>query len=191
MKGIVFNLLEQAVVEEHGEDTWDALLEAAGVDGAYTSLGNYPDEELGRLVSAASAALETPPEDVVRWFGRTALPLLAQQYPQFFDPHTSSRSFMLTLNDIIHPEVRKLYSGAEVPVFTYYPAPDDALLMGYKSTRKLCHFGEGLIEGAAAHYNEDVLVEQPKCVLRGDDQCLYWVSFPNRAQSRSSGGAAA
>ena len=54
MKGIVFNLLEEVVIRHHGEDVWDALLDAAGVAGAYTSLGNYPDEDLGKLVAAAA-----------------------------------------------------------------------------------------------------------------------------------------
>src|SRR5438874_2247890 len=43
MKGVVFNLLEEIVVREHGEETWDLLLERAGLGGVYTSLGNYPD----------------------------------------------------------------------------------------------------------------------------------------------------
>jgi len=34
MKGIVFNLLEEIVVEHHDEDTWDDLLDEAGVDGS-------------------------------------------------------------------------------------------------------------------------------------------------------------
>ena len=38
MKGIIYNLLEEVVSAEHGEDTWDALVDAAGVDGIYTSL---------------------------------------------------------------------------------------------------------------------------------------------------------
>ncbi|MBN3851729.1 heme NO-binding protein, partial [Paraburkholderia sp. Ac-20342] len=37
MKGIVFNLLEELVRREHGEDAWDDLLDAAHVQGAYTS----------------------------------------------------------------------------------------------------------------------------------------------------------
>jgi hypothetical protein len=38
VKGIVYNLLEEVVSAEHGEDTWDVLVDAAGVDGIYTSL---------------------------------------------------------------------------------------------------------------------------------------------------------
>ena len=84
MKGIVFNLLEAVVRRDYGDDAWEALLEAADVDGAYSSLGNYPDEEMTKLVGAASSALKMPADDVVRWFGRNALPLLAKKHPHFF-----------------------------------------------------------------------------------------------------------
>jgi heme-NO-binding protein len=177
MKGVVFNLLEEAVAREHGEDTWDALLEAAGLEGAYTSLGSYPDEDLMGLVGAASSALGIPPDDVVRWFGRSAIPLLADRYPDFFAPHESTRSFVLTLNSIIHPEVRKLYPGADVPVFDYETSSEDRLVMGYASARKLCSFAEGLVEGAAAHYEEEAVIEQPRCMKRGDEKCVLEISF--------------
>ena len=171
MKGIVFNLLEDAVTREHGADTWDDLLEAAGLDGSYTSLGNYPDAHLTSLVAAASAAGGAAPQDIIRWFGREALPALAAAYPGFFEPHTDLRPFLYTLNDIIHPEVRKLYPGADVPTFGLTTAPDGTVTMRYGSPRQLCAFAEGLIEGAAAHYGQRVAIEQPQCMLRGDERC--------------------
>ena len=45
MKGIIFNLVEGFVVAEGGESAWDGLLDAAGLDGGYSSLADYPDEE--------------------------------------------------------------------------------------------------------------------------------------------------
>ncbi len=67
MKGVVFNLLEEVVRRSHGEDTWDALLDHAGLAGSYTSLGSYPDEDMSKLVLAASRALAMAPADVLRW----------------------------------------------------------------------------------------------------------------------------
>ncbi len=176
MKGITFNLLEEVVRREYGEDTWDALLEEARVDGAYTSLGNYPDEEMMKLVAAASAALKTPPDEIVRWFGRNALPLLAKKHPHFFEAHNSTRPFLLTLNDVIHMEVRKLYPGADVPVFNYDTSSSEVLLMQYKSPRKLCALAEGFIEATAAYYGEELALDQPECMKRGDDKCVLRVS---------------
>jgi heme-NO-binding protein len=180
MKGIVFNLLAEIVEREYGVDAWDALLEQAGVDGVYTSLGSYPDADLLKLVAAAASTLRMPGDAIVRWFGRSALPLLADRYPGLFEGHRSTRMFLLTLNDIIHPEVRKLYPGADVPEFDYDSSSPTVLVMGYRSTRKLCAFAEGLIEGAAAHYGEDVSVEQPQCMNRGDEKCVLRVAFKAR-----------
>ena len=177
MKGIVFNLLEEVVSHDYGEEVWDDLLEAATVEGAYTSLGSYPDEDLLKLVGAASSVLDLPADEIVRWFGRSAIPLLAGKYPDFFAPHDSARSFVLTLNSIIHPEVRKLYPGADVPVFDYDTSSEDVLVMGYESARKMCSFAEGLLEGAASHYGERATIQQPKCMKRGDQKCMLEISF--------------
>ena len=177
MKGIVFNLFEEVVRREHGEDAWDDLIDEADVAGAYTSLGNYDDTDLSSLVSAAARSLNRRPYDIVRWFGREALPLLARKYPTLFARHATTRSFILTLNDIIHPEVRKLYPGADVPEFEFDVSSPDVLVMNYRSARRLCGFAEGLVEGAAAHFGESVLFEQPRCMLRGDPTCVFRISF--------------
>ena len=177
MKGVVFNLLEEILSQEHGEDLWDDVLASAGLGGAYTSLGSYPDADFFALVSVASRALDTPPEDLVRWFGRQAMPLFAQNYPGLFARYSSARPFVGALNDIIHPEVRKLYPGADVPEFDFDTSRDDVLVMGYHSSRRLCAFAEGLIEGAAAHYGERVSISQPECMNQGHDRCIIEIAF--------------
>ena len=177
MKGIIFNLLEEVVTQQFGQDTWDKLLDTAQVDGAFTSLGNYPDEQLFKLVAAASANLDRPPNEIVRWFGTKAIPLLARKYPAFFQKHETTRAFLLTLNGIIHPEVRKLYPGADTPDFDFDTSSPDVLVMGYHSKRKLCALAEGLIEGAAAHFGETVGIRHPLCQHRGDPSCRLELSF--------------
>lgn len=177
MKGIIFNVLEEVVVANYGEKVWDDLLAAAGSSGVYTSLGSYPDDEMMGLVKAASEALGKPPGDVVRWFGRQAMPRFAQRYPAFFAAHGSTRSFVLALNTIIHPEVRKIYTGAHCPHFDFEEASDGALLIGYHSPRKLCAIAHGFIEGAADHYHEEAEVEHLKCLHHGDEQCLMRMSI--------------
>ncbi|MET0179017.1 MAG: heme NO-binding domain-containing protein [Novosphingobium sp.] len=179
MKGIVFNLLEEAVVNQHGEDAWDNLLDAAGLDGAYTSLGSYPDADILRLVQVAAAALGCSSVDILRWFGRAAMPLLARRYGIFFEPHHSARSFVRSVNDIIHPEVRKLYAGAGCPNFVFADDPDGRLLIGYSSPRQLCHLAHGFVEGAADRFGETVELEHLACMMDGSPTCrmaVRWLS---------------
>ena len=142
MKGVIFNLLERTTSERHGELFWERVLEEAGASGAYTSLGNYETEELVRIVTAIAAGTGTDADSVVRQFGRDAIPIFSRLYPQFFSPHTELIPFLLTLNEIIHPEVRKLYPDAEVPHFSYESSDEDLLIMGYASGRGLCALGE-------------------------------------------------
>jgi predicted hydrocarbon binding protein len=177
MKGIVFDLLEEIVVSEHGAETWDLLIDRAGVKGIYTSLGNYPDAELTALVVAAADALDLPADDVVRWFGRNAMPIFAERYEPFFTPHSDVRSFVLTLNEIIHPEVQKLYPGAETPTFAFDASQPGSLALEYRSPRKLCAFAEGLLHGAADVYGQTLEIEQPECMNRGDQRCLIEISI--------------
>jgi len=171
LKGIVFNLLEEVVVAQHGEAAWDMLLDETGLSGSYTSLGSYPDEEVEKLVLAGAGALKMSPADVLRWFGREAMPLLATRYPAFFTEHRTAQSFVLSVNSIIHPEVRKLYAGAHCPFFRFEQSPDGALLMTYDSPRKLCALAHGFIEGAGDHYGETINVEHLSCMHRGDPKC--------------------
>lgn len=176
MKGVIFNLLEEVVSEHYGEPFWEGLLDHASAAGAYTSLGSYPDAELENLVLAACGTLGTSRSDVLRWFGRAAMPLLAARYPAFFREHASTRSFILSLNQIIHPEVMKLYPGARCPAFNFSNAPDGALLVGYNSHRQLCMLAHGFVEGAGAHFGEAPDIRHLQCMHGGDPACTLRIA---------------
>jgi hypothetical protein len=113
-------------------------------------------------------------------FGARSIPLLARRYPAFFDGHHSTRSFLLTLNDVIHPEVRKLYPGADVPDFSYDTSDAKALTMIYASPRRFCVLAEGLITGAARHFAQRVDIAQPECMHRGDVRCVLSMTFTDQ-----------
>jgi heme-NO-binding protein len=186
MKGVVFNLLEAVVTSNYGADTWDSLLDAAGVGGAYSSLGNYDDAEIEALVAAACRALNLNRGEVLRWFGREAMPVLAEMYPEFFEPHAASRPFVAGVNDVIHAEVRKLYAGAACPHFGIREDDDGAMTMRYQSSRRMCALAVGFIEGAAARWCETIDIEHTACVDRGDHYCelkLRWIEATDCARA--------
>lgn len=184
MKGVVFNLLQQVVTDAYGADVWDDLIDEAGVDGVYTSLGSYADEDIEKLVGAACAKLSLPRAAVLRWFGQQAIPLLAQAYPDFFAPHVSARPFVAGVNSIIHAEVRKLYVGAACPHFNIRETDAGALAMDYRSTRNMCALAQGFVEGAATFYCEDVDFRHVACIDQGADCCRFEIEWlPKAAQA--------
>lgn len=187
MKGVVFNLLEETIQRAFGPDTWDNLIETAGVSGAYTSLGAYPDSEIEALVAAAAQALTLDRDQVLRWFGQNAIPVLAELYPAFFQGPRSAREFTEGVNSIIHAEVRKLYPGAACPHFRLSDGADGRLVMDYLSSRNMCALAQGFVEGAAAWFGEQVTFEHAACTQRGDPHCTFEISW----RAAATAGAAA
>ncbi|WOS66031.1 heme NO-binding domain-containing protein [Sinorhizobium fredii] len=180
MKGVVFNLLEEAVLREFGPETWEDLLDDADVSGAYTSLGNYSDDEIVALVAAAASKLGMTNGEVLRWFGQRAMPILRERYPALFENHSSARSFILSVNNIIHPEVRKLYSGASCPFFHFRESENGrTVTMGYESSRKMCDLAHGFVKGAAKIFCEEVDIVHHTCMNHGADRCVMEMQWAN------------
>lgn len=178
MKGIIFNAMQNVVEEVQGEDAWDDILDEAGVGGAYTSMGTYPDAEAIALVGAIAERLGTDVATTLRTFGQRALPQLANATPGAIDGITSTRMMLLALNDVIHPEVLKAYPGAEVPWFHVLSAGTESgepIRLRYESSRRMCFLAEGLMLGAGDHFGEPVSVEQSECTHRGDPACVFEV----------------
>jgi hypothetical protein len=177
MKGVIFNILEEIVTDQFGPDTWDDLLDTAGLAGAYTSLGNYDDAQMSALVAAAGEALDLPADDVLRFVGRHAFAPLAQRYPAYPAGMTSSRGLLHQLNDVIHPQVLSLYPGANPPVFVAEDRSSNELVLRYTSDRQLCHLAEGLALGATEAFGEEATVCQEECRLSGANECRIVVTY--------------
>jgi hypothetical protein len=170
VKGIIFNLLEEVVSNDFGVDSWDDTLDAAGLSGAYTAIGNYADSDFIALLAGLPNEVGDE-RSRLQWFGRRAMPLLAQRYSVFFSPHASAIPFLVSLNDVIHAEVRKLYPGAEVPDFEIGAVGPASVTLHYRSQRRLCWLAEGFILGAADYYEQGVSIDQTACMHLGDDHC--------------------
>ncbi|MCA9186307.1 MAG: heme NO-binding domain-containing protein [Pirellulaceae bacterium] len=177
MKGIVFTCLNEMVEDTFGVAAWDDMLGQAHLDGVYTAADTYADAEMLALVGAMSDRTGTAPADLIREFGKYMLPKMAEQYPVFFPPGMVARQFLLSVHDIIHVEVKKLFPDAELPTFQYEMPADDQLVMVYRSRRQLCVLAEGLIEGAAAYFGEQLRYKQSQCYHQGDDHCRIEICF--------------
>ncbi len=175
MKGVIFNAVQDAVERNFGEDAWDDTLGRAGVDGSYTSLGNYDDAELVAVIGALPDETGAEVPDRLRWVGIHAVPFLVAAFPQFFE-NVTLREFLPALNHMIHPEVRKLYPGATPPDFDITVVDDQTVHLRYVSQRRMSVLAEGFILGVAAHLGETVTVDQPASGHVGDDDCVIRVS---------------
>jgi hypothetical protein len=176
VKGVLFNVVEDVVVETLPPDSWDGALDHACLGGAYTSLGDYPDRELAAIVDAVSAQTGLSAAEVLRHVGRHGYRHLVERQPDIVADATDLGSLLHQLDAVIHAEVLKLYPDAEVPSFQVTDEGPGRWRVDYRSRRQLCHLAEGLLEGAADSFGTTVAIDQPECVDRGDGHCVLLVS---------------
>ncbi len=154
----MFNLAEGAVVQHHGQDVWDQIVDAAGVAGAYTSLGTYPDDELAALIDAAAQRLGTDKQQVYRFVGQNSIVRMYARYPDFFDRVADLGELLRSLDSFIHVEVVKSHQGATTPTFEVAEV-DGGFDVIYRSRRRMHALAAGLIEGTAIHYGTPVTID--------------------------------
>jgi len=176
VKGVLFNVVEDVVVETLPPDSWDGALDHACPGGAYTSLGDYPDAELTAIVDAVSARTGLSAAEVLRHVGRHGYRHLVERQPEIVAAATDLGSLLHQLDAVIHPEVLKLYPDAEVPSFQVTDQGAGRWRVDYRSRRQLCHLAEGLLEGAADSFGATATIEQPEWVHSGAEHCVLLVS---------------
>ena len=70
MYGLVNKAVHDMVVQQFGEETWEAIRTRAGVTvESFVSMEPYPDDITDRLVGAASETLGIDPHAILRAFG--------------------------------------------------------------------------------------------------------------------------
>lgn len=178
MKGIVFNIFADLVTENFGMETWDRLIqETSPESGAiYTSAEVYPDGELIAYVTALSGITGAPASDLIRTFGTYTMQKFYDLHPEFMSGHTA-KSFLESVHDVVHVEVKKLHPDTLLPKFEYESSGDAQLTMLYSSPRKLCHLAEGLIIGTADIFSEKIDMVHSECMHQGADRCRLELSF--------------
>jgi len=160
MKGVVFTEFLEFVEESFGYETVDHLLESSDLasGGAYTSVGTYPFSEMQSLLGNLCAKVDQDAHTLLRSFGHYFAGYMVKNYAAFFERADGLFDFLQSIHDYIHVEVRKLYPDAELPHFSSEVLDEDHLKLVYTSQRRMGSFALGLIEGAARHFAEDILV---------------------------------
>jgi len=162
MKGIVFTEFLAMVEEKFGYATVDKIIEESKVpnDGAYSAVGTYKHGELVNLIVALHKESGIPIPDLIKTYGNYFFNVLESNYGAFFKRVPNLFTFLASIHGHIHVEVKKLYPDAELPAFEVIEQTDQKMVMNYTSERKLSDFAEGLLEKAAAHFNENVIIKK-------------------------------
>ncbi len=152
MMGMVFTELLDMVEDKFSLDMVDAVVARAGAKGSYTSVGNYDDAELVKLVVALGDETGIPVPQLLHTYGVHLFGRFVALFPGFFAPHDTAAGFLAGLESHVHTEVRKLYTNARPPLFSLQRNDDGSYFLDYRSARGLWQFAHGLIEACLAHF---------------------------------------
>jgi len=157
MRGMIFTELMELIEEKFGYDKLDDVIDAAGLDndGAYTSTGSYPFEELVKIVVSLSEQTNIAVPDLLEAYGEYLFPKLIAAFPKFGEAN-DILEFVESVEDYIHVQVRKLYPDAELPTFEVISFNSDELKFNYVSSKNIPQLAKGLIKGAATHFQQAV-----------------------------------
>lgn len=158
MLGVVFTTLIDMLEENVSPDFADEVLVEADFphQGAYTAVGYYPFEEMVTLLTILSNKTGKTVNELLYDYGIYLFNTLINAHPQVATDKYSVVDILKSLEDDIHVQVRKLYADADLPTFEVIDSSDSHIDLLYTSKRELYALAEGLIDGAAARFNNKI-----------------------------------
>ena len=145
-------------------------------EGGYGFDASYPDGELSLIVRGIAEATGTHPVDLLEMYGEGMVPGLLEVYGFLVDPRWSFVDFLVNTQGAIHKALKANNPGAKPPDLVVQKAGPETVVIFYRSKRRLCPLAKGIIRGAAAHCQVQVVIGEERCMLRGDPECVLTVS---------------
>ncbi|PQJ31625.1 hypothetical protein BST92_06640 [Nonlabens arenilitoris] len=154
MKGIVFTEFLDLVEEKFGLGMVDQIIEQSELpsNGVYTSIGTYSFAEMLQLIQNLSANTGLSIDQLLLAYGEHFFNVIENSYPGLLATYKDPIEMLSSIENHIHIEVRKIYPDAELPTFEVLEKSDQHLIMIYKSSRAMHHFGLGLMNRTFAHF---------------------------------------
>lgn len=162
MKGIIFTEFLEMVEDRFGIEILDELTthKGKGCPMSFTSVGNYPHEDLVGMIIVLSKRTGIALDDLLNTFGRHLYSMFQTKFPAFLEHHTDPLDILEGIETVIHTEVRKLYPEARLPNFDCDRVNKDKLIMSYSSNRPFAGVADGLIHGCIESFKFDIQVER-------------------------------
>jgi hypothetical protein len=183
MKGVIFDLVEEFIIEISDEETFEEIFSDCNfiTEEPFVGPGTYPDEDLMELLNKAITKLDIPLPDALRSFGKGSFPNLVKKIPPSFVDFEHPKTFLMTVENIVHVEVRKLYIDANPPRFDFEDNHPDHLVINYESSRRLYDLMDGLIEGVGEYFNSPIKYSREIAERYGGEICKYHLTFATGA----------
>lgn len=161
MRGVVFTELIEFVEEALGFEVADKMIEMSKLDngGSFSQGGNYPFDDMVKLLTALSKITSKTPNELLYIFGEHLFAVLVKLYGKNIKEVGTSLDFIDSVENFVHVEVRKLYPDADLPKFITQEKDESHIVLIYQSEKKLEAFAHGLIESCGKYFEDDLDVK--------------------------------
>ncbi|GAA3629402.1 heme NO-binding domain-containing protein [Flavivirga jejuensis] len=164
MKGIVFTEFLDLVEDKFGLEMVDEIINKSNLEsgGVYTSVGTYKFSEMLQLLNHLSTNTGISIDDLLLVYAEHFFSVLKTSYPEILETYKDPIEMISSIENHIHIEVRKIYPDAELPTFEVLEKTGHSIIMIYKSSRAMHHFGLGLMNKTFEHFNTAATIELEK-----------------------------
>ncbi|ARV14414.1 heme NO-binding domain-containing protein [Polaribacter sp. SA4-12] len=160
MKGIVFTEFLDLVEDKFGLEMVDEIISQSNLEseGVYTAIGTYSFSEMLQLVTNLSGNTGISTDDLLLVYGEHFFSIIERSYPGLLATYNDPIEMLASIEDHIHVEVQKIYPKAELPTFIVEEKTENSIIMVYKSSRSMHHFGLGLMNKTFEHFNSSATI---------------------------------
>ena len=160
MKGIVFTEFLDLVEEKFGLEMVDVIISQSKLEskGVYTSIGTYSFSELLQLLQNLKSHTGISIDNLLLIYGEHFFSVIETNYKDLLSSYNDPIEMLASIENHIHVEVRKIYNDAELPTFIIKEKTKKTLILIYKSSRSMHHFGLGLMNKTFEHFNSKATI---------------------------------
>lgn len=171
MKGIVFTEFLDLVEERFGLEMVDAIISQSKLEskGVYTSIGTYSFSELLQLLQNLQTKTGISIDNLLLIYGEHFFSVIETNYKDLLSSYNDPIEMLASIENHIHVEVRKIYTDAELPTFIIKEKTKKTLILIYKSSRSMHHFGLGLMNKTFEHFNSKATIVLEKIKKDGTE----------------------
>ena len=164
MKGIVFTEFLELVEDKFGIEMVDKIITSSNLEsgGVYTSIGTYSFSEMLQLLQHLSTNTSIAIDDLLLVYAEHFFGVIEKSYPGLLATYIDPIEMLSSIENHIHVEVLKIYPDAELPTFLVEEKSEISLIMVYKSSRAMHHFGLGLMNKTFEHFNTTATIQLEK-----------------------------
>jgi len=156
------------VEDKFGLEMVDEIITASTLDseGVYTAVGTYSFSEMLQLLGHLSKNTGISIDDLLLVYAEHFFSVINKSYPGLLETYNDPIEMISSIENHIHVEVRKIYPDAELPTFELIDKTENSLILIYKSSRAMHHFGLGLMNKTFEHFNSKAIIDLEK--IKGD-----------------------